>query len=98
MRSKPLWQVSVVTSPEAEEAVVELMGRVFNLPAAVYTNEETKVTIASVYCEGRGELTNKTQAALIAGLKRIKAGGLRLGAGKISTGRVAREDWAESWK
>jgi ribosomal protein L11 methyltransferase len=98
MRNKPLWQVSVETSPEAEEAVVELMGRVFNRPAAVYTNEETKVTIASVYCEGRGEFTKKTRAALSAGLKRVKASGLRLGVGKISTGRVAREDWAESWK
>jgi ribosomal protein L11 methyltransferase len=98
MKRKPLWQVSVETSPEAEEAVVELFGRVFNSPAAVYTNEETRVTIASVYCDGRAEFTSQKRAALVEGLKRIRAGGLKLGAGKISTGRVAREDWAESWK
>jgi ribosomal protein L11 methyltransferase len=98
MTSKPLWQVSVETSSEAEEAVVELMGRVLNLPAAIYTNEETKITTASVYCDGRAEFTEVKKAALAEGLKRIRAGGLKLGAGKISTGRVAREDWAESWK
>jgi ribosomal protein L11 methyltransferase len=98
MSSKPLWQVSVETAPEAEEAVVELLGRVFNCPAAVYTNEETKITIASVYCDGRAEFTNQKRAALADGLERIQANGLKLGAGKISTGRVAREDWAESWK
>jgi ribosomal protein L11 methyltransferase len=98
MRSKPLWQVSVEMSAEAEEAVVELLGLVFNLPAAVYINEETKVTIASVYCNHRAEFTNEKRNALAKGLRRIRASGLSLGAGKISTGRVAREDWAESWK
>jgi ribosomal protein L11 methyltransferase len=98
MSSKPLWQVSVETSLEAEEAVVELLGRVFNCPASVYTNEETKVTIASVYCEGRAEFTQARRAALREGLKRMRDSRLKPGAGKISTKRVAREDWAESWK
>jgi ribosomal protein L11 methyltransferase len=98
MRNKPLWQVSVETSPEAEEAVVELLGLVFNLPAAIYINEETKVTIASVYCDLRTEFTNEKRNTLAKGLQRIRASGLSLGAGKIFTGRVAREDWAESWK
>jgi ribosomal protein L11 methyltransferase len=98
MKRKPLWQVSVEMSPEAEDAVVELLGRVFGCPAAVYTNEEAKVTIASVYCDGRTEFTKQKRATLAEGLKRIQANGLKLGAGKISTGRVAREDWAESWK
>lgn len=86
------------TSPEAEEAAVELLGRVFNSPAAIYANEETKITIASVYCDGRAEFTKKKRAALLDGFRRIRAGGLKLGAGIISVGRVAREDWAESWK
>jgi ribosomal protein L11 methyltransferase len=98
MRRKPLWQISVETSPEAEEAVAELLWSVFNCPAAIYTNEKTRVTIASVYCDGRAEFTNHKRAALAEGLKRIRAGGLKLGRGIISTGRVAREDWAESWK
>ena len=98
MRSKPLWQVSVETSPEAEEAVVELLGCIFNLPAAVYINEETKVTIASVYYDERAEFTEVKKAALVEGLRRMRVCGLTLGTGIISVRRVAREDWAESWK
>ena len=77
---------------------MELMGRVFDRPAAIYTNEESKVTIASVYCDERAEFTGAKKTALKEGLERIRASGLGLGAWKISTGRVAREDWAESWK
>ncbi len=98
MRRKPLWQVSVETSLEAEEGVVELLGRVFNRRAAVYTNAETRVTVASVYCHGRRVLTPAKRAELREGLKRVRESGLALGAGKISMGPVAREDWAESWK
>ena len=98
MSSKPLWQVSVETSPEAEEAVVELLGRVFERSAVVYTNEETRVTVASVYCEARGEFTGARRAALEEGLTRLRAAGLQRSAGKISAKPVAREDWAESWK
>jgi ribosomal protein L11 methyltransferase len=98
MSSKPLWQVSVETSLEAEEAVAELLGRVFDCPASIYTKAETKVAIASVYCEGRAEFTPAKRAALLEGLKRVRASGLRPGAGKISAKPVAREDWAESWK
>jgi len=98
MKAKFLWQVSVATSLEAEEAVVELMGRVFGRPAAVYTNEETKLTVASVYCERRGEWTSKKRKALADGLRLMRASGLNIGTGTISAGGVKREDWAESWK
>jgi ribosomal protein L11 methyltransferase len=98
MKGKPLWQILVETSPEAEETVVELLGRVFDLPAAVYINEETKVAIASVYCDRWAEFTNEKRNTLAKGLRRIRASGLSLGTGKIAIRRVAREDWAESWK
>jgi ribosomal protein L11 methyltransferase len=98
MKREPLWQVSVVTSLEAEEAVTELLERLFNRPTAVYTNAETKVTVASIYCEKRSEWTTGKRSLLAAGLKAIKRTGLRIGTGKISVGRVAREDWTESWK
>ncbi|EEF57684.1 50S ribosomal protein L11 methyltransferase [Pedosphaera parvula] len=98
MKKPSLWQVSITTSLEAEEAVVELLARVFARASGVYTNEETKITIASVYCQKQAEWTPKKRAALVAGLKQIKASGLDLGAGKISVNKVAREDWSESWK
>ncbi len=98
MKREALWEISVVTSVEAEEAVVELLARVFGRPAAIYTNEETKVTAVSVYCEKRVEWSAGKRAALLAGLKLIREGGLNIGAAKIAARRVAREDWAESWK
>jgi ribosomal protein L11 methyltransferase len=98
MTSKPLWQISVVTSLEAEDAAVELLARIFNRPAAVYTNEKTKVTVASVYCPKRSEWNPARHAALRHGLAAIKSGGLYTGAGKIVVRRLPREDWSESWK
>jgi ribosomal protein L11 methyltransferase len=95
---KPLWQISVVTSLEAEDAVVELLARVFNHPAAVYTNEKTEVTVASVYCPKRSEWNPTRRVALRHGLAAIKSGGLSIGSGKIVVRRLPREDWSESWK
>ena len=98
MKHGPLWQISIATSLEAEDAVVELLAREFARAAAVYTNEETKLTIASVYCGRRSEWTPRKRAALEEGLKKIAASGLDAGAEKISAQRVAGEDWSESWK
>lgn len=98
MKTEPLRQVSVVTSLEAEDAVVELLARVFGCAASAYTNEKTKVTTASVYCQKAQEWTPSRRAALLGGLKSIRAGGLKIGAGKIVTRKVPREDWSESWK
>jgi len=98
MKKEPLRQVSVVTSLEAEDAVVELLARVFGCAASAYTNEKTKVTTASVYCQKAREWTPSRRAELAGGLKSIRAGGLKIGAGKIVTRKVPREDWSESWK
>ena len=98
MKRESLWQISVVVLPEAEEAAVELLARIFGKPAAVYTNEETKITEASVYCSRRSEWTPRRRAALVEGLETIAASGLNIGTGKILARRVAREDWSESWK
>jgi ribosomal protein L11 methyltransferase len=98
VKNKSIWQVSVETSLEAEEAVVELLGRVFDRPASAYTNEKTKVTVASVYCLERGEWTPGKRAALAAGLELMRTSGLEIGAGRIGMRKVPREDWSESWK
>lgn len=98
MKSDPLLQISITTSLEAEDAVVELLANIFARTAGVYTNEETKITIASVYCSRGSEWTPRKRAVLEEGLRKIAASGLDVGAGKISVKRVAREDWSESWK
>ncbi len=98
MKAKSLLQISVVTSLEAEEAVADLLGRLFTRSAVVYINEETRKAVASVYCERTSEWSAGRRTALRAGLREICASGLDVGPATISARRVAREDWAESWK
>src|SRR5947209_3370284 len=98
MKKQTLWQISVTTSVEAEDAVSELLHEIFAHPAATYTNEETKVVLVSIYCLKRTEWTPARHKALAGGLKEMAASGLHIGAAKISATKVAREDWSESWK
>ncbi len=98
MRKESLWEISVNTSLEAEDAVAELLSTTFDLPAAGYTNEQTSATVVSVYSPKAHAWTSAQQTALADGLKKVRASGLKLGAGRFSARRVALEDWAESWK
>jgi len=94
---KPLWRISVTTSLEAEDAVTELLGRLFGAAAAAYFNLETGVSIVSVFRDQKFDLP-KVHVEVAAGLKRIEECGLKIGAGQIEITKVKREDWAESWK
>ena len=49
--TKSLWRVSVITTPEAEDAVSELLGAVFAQPVSSYFNLETGVTMVTVYLQ-----------------------------------------------
>ncbi|HEX3797215.1 MAG TPA: 50S ribosomal protein L11 methyltransferase [Verrucomicrobiae bacterium] len=98
MKRESLWEISVTTSLEAEEAVVETLANFFGKSSSIYTNEETKVTVVSVFCTKREEWTPRKRSALAARLKLIASTGLDIGVGKISMRRVAKEDWSESWK
>ncbi len=87
-----------MTTAEAEEAIVELFGRLFSQPAAVWTNAETKATIVTVYCTRTGEWNGGKCEAVRQGLEEIRRCGLSVGAGRIEARNIRREDWAESWK
>src|SRR5260370_15497116 len=68
-------------------------------PAVVYTDEETKVTIISIYCEKPSEWNAGKRAALASGLKKIRASGLSIGAGRIRSeerrvGKECRSRWS----
>jgi ribosomal protein L11 methyltransferase len=94
---KPLWRISVATSPEAEDAVTELLASLSGLAAAAYLNVETGISTVSVFRDAKPD-SSKAKAEITAGLARIKACGLKTGPGQIEIARVKREDWAESWK
>jgi ribosomal protein L11 methyltransferase len=96
MKQKPLWRISVATTLEAEDAVRELLGMIFNRGVSSYFNVETQMSVISVFCESKpAEIVRKE---ISAGLKRINNCGLKIGLGKIVITKIRREDWAESWK
>src|ERR1700679_528893 len=96
MKNKPLWRISVATTIEAEDAIAELLGTIFNCNASSHFNVEKQTSVVSVFCKSKpSEIIRKE---ISAGLRQIKNCGLKIGAGKIKIKRVRREDWSESWK
>ncbi len=98
MKARTLWKVSVTTPSEAEEAVVELMGRLFRVPASSYADARKRTSVTTVFFDHRSGFSAADIAALKAGLAHIRACGLDIGTGRIALRKVRREDWAESWK
>jgi len=98
MKSAPLTQVSIATSREAEEAVAELLLRVFGQTPSTYFDAETGETTVSTYLEKPAQWSTAARAKLRSGLAALAECGIDIGPGEISASRVRREDWAESWK
>jgi ribosomal protein L11 methyltransferase len=98
MKRQSLWRVSVVTTPEAEDAVSELLGAVLGRPVSAFFNLETGVSTVTVYGEQIPASFPAGRETILAGLRQIKNCGLRIGWGKVTLAKVRREDWAESWK
>ena len=98
MKRQSLWRVSIVTTPEAEDAVSELLGTVLGRSVSSHFNLETGVSTVAVYCEQKPASFPATRETIIAGLRQIKNCGLKIGSGKVTLAKVRHEDWAESWK
>jgi len=96
VKVRPLWSVLVTTSPDAEEAVGELLETVFRQSPNAYLDAETGTATVSVFLEQRP--SRLARAGISEGLGRIKSCGLNPGPGRVEFRRVPREDWAESWK
>lgn len=98
MKTPPLWQVTILTTSEAEDAVGALMERVFRQTPSIYTNFDTQASLVTVFSKKPTGALTAQKKALGAGLKEIAACGLRVGEGTTTVQKVPREDWAESWK
>lgn len=98
MKTAPLTKVSITTTPEAEEAVAELLLRVLCQTPSTYFDAETGETTVSTYLEKPAQLKTTVRAELQAGLNALIECGLDIGPGEITASRIRREDWAESWK
>jgi ribosomal protein L11 methyltransferase len=98
MKQKPLWRISVATTFEAEDAVMELLGTIFNCSASSYFDLETQASVVSVFSPQKFVQPPEIRKHILAGLQRIKDCGLKIGSGTITISKVRREHWAESWK
>jgi ribosomal protein L11 methyltransferase len=98
LKSKSLWRVSVVTTPEAEDAVAELLGTALRRPASSYFDLECRRSTISIYLEQKPASSAEIRVKILAGLKRIGHCGLQTGSGRVAIAKIRREDWAESWK
>jgi ribosomal protein L11 methyltransferase len=97
-KSKPLWHLSVITDPQAEDAASELMAGMFDVPAVAWFDLESQTSRVSVFLEAGKFSAAGARAEISSGLARIRDCGLNVGPAKIEVARIKREDWAESWK
>ena len=98
MKQSVLWKISATTTPEAEDAVTQLLESAFGQPVSSYTDAETGIAVVSVYVPTRPDWSRATQKELALGLRHIARTGLKIGPGQISLTRIRNQDWAESWK
>jgi ribosomal protein L11 methyltransferase len=96
MKGKSIWKISIATTPEAEDAIAEMLGALLSRAAVSYHDLETGVSTVTVYREDKPAAG--VRKTITAGLARLKGCGLEVGPGNITITKVRREDWAESWK
>jgi len=93
-----VWQVSISTTAEAEEAVACLLERLFQKPPSVYCDEATGATKVTIYPERLPGTVRAMRAQLRGALRQLWDCGLDSGSGNITVKLLSRENWAESWK
>src|ERR1051325_8470639 len=94
----PLCEVTFATTDEAEDAVAELLQRIFKETASIYSNRDKEVSAVSVYVDRPlGEL-RALEPKLQAGFDEIEMYGIDTAPAQIIMAKVKREDWSESWK
>ena len=98
MKTGFLWQISIDTSLEAEDALNLWLGDLFGTSAASYTDVETRSVMVSVCLNQRPEWTETVRRRLAGGIERVRECGLDVGKGSFALTRLARRSWAESWK
>ena len=93
-----LWQVSIRTRPQAEEAVGELLYTVTGGAVSSYLDVRTQAVLISVHLPRLPVPRPQLLAALRLGLRHIRQCGLETGSALIRFQRLPPSDWAEVWK
>jgi ribosomal protein L11 methyltransferase len=91
-------QISIVTSPEAEEPIAALLERIFGATPSIYANVEKGHSVVTLYAKSPLRALKERQDEIARGLSDLREIGLNLGAAEILVRKVPREDWSESWK
>jgi ribosomal protein L11 methyltransferase len=98
VKPKPLTEVTVLTSHEAEDAVAELLQRIFKETASIYSSREKVISSVTVYVARTPKELQGVQEKIRRGFDEIEMYGLDVEPAQIRVAKVKREDWAESWK
>jgi ribosomal protein L11 methyltransferase len=98
MAASKLWQVTIRTTAEAEEAAIEALASEFGVPASCYTDSETRVALVSTFLETKPPRIGAALAMLRARLLVAKEAGLSIGEGTVTVRKLKRQNWAEAWK
>jgi len=88
-----MWQVSITTSAEREEAVAGFLEERFSSPAVVCHDFRTGRRVVSIYPSALRPTPEKARAEMRRALGRLFSGRTALVIKKLR-----RENWAESWK
>lgn len=93
-----LLQISVSALVEAEQAVADLLERLFGQTPVIYTDEETLVSQISVYCRRAAAWSPARRERLQRELGRLRRAGQVAGRLRLRVRTIKQEDWAEAWK
>ncbi len=98
MKPDTLRKISVVTRPEAEEAITALLEQITGQPAVSFCPAESQEIVVTVYCPASFAWSTQASQTWEDGVKRLGTNYRKTSIGKIKFNTLRREDWAESWK
>ena len=93
-----MWQISISTGAEGEEAVSQLLERTFCQAPSVYRDEKTGGILVTSYPKRLPQPQRALHLALKEGLAALRQFGLNPSPGRVSIQRLPRRNWSESWK
>ena len=97
-KSKSLWKISIATTPEAEDAVAELLQAGLARPAASYTDVETGRTTVTRLFARQPDRPGRLRAPLASGIGADQTLRLKHRPRRNLLSQIRPENWAESWK
>jgi ribosomal protein L11 methyltransferase len=93
-----MWQVSISTLGEVEDAVSHLLERVFLHAPSVFRDEATGAVVVTSYPKRLPTSPKALRADLTKAVATLRSYHLEPGMPRIQIKRLPRRNWAESWK